>query len=106
MKLTTAQKNRLPGSAFAIPEWRWGPLVDARHVHNAASRLEHEHNVGSITGARYIEAKRRIAGAARRFRTDSKYLHENPWTPETRTVVQVAALALIAAVVFRGVMSL
>jgi hypothetical protein len=105
MRLTTAQRNRLPASAFAIPEWRWGPLVDARHVHSAASRLEHEHNIGAITGPRYTSAKKRIASAARRFGTPSIYL--NPvepspfWETPLGVLVQVTAgIGVLASVYY------
>jgi hypothetical protein len=81
MKLTTAQRNRLPNSAFAIPEWRWGPLLDASHTRNAAARLEQAHHAGRITGSMYASAKRRIARADRRFGIHSMYLHENPKRP-------------------------
>ena len=74
MKLSAATRNRLPSSAFAIPEWRWGPLTDASHVRNAASRLEQAHRRGEVTGARYASARRRIASAARKYGIHSEYL--------------------------------
>ena len=102
MRLSTAQRNRLPSSAFAIPEWRWGPLVNASHVHNAASRLEHEHNVGRITGARYSEARRRIASAARKFGTSSIY-RKNPtgsfWTSPQGIGLQAGVGTLLVAAI-------
>lgn len=33
--LSTAQRNDLPDSAFAFPDQRKEPLVDAKHVRNA-----------------------------------------------------------------------
>jgi hypothetical protein len=78
MKLTTAQRNRLPSSAFAIPELRWGPLVDRTHVANAASRLAQAHNAGRLSGRQYAEAKKRIARAERHYGIHGA--HENPLT--------------------------
>jgi Family of unknown function (DUF6582) len=62
--LTTAQQNDLPDSAFAFPEERKEPLVDARHVRNAVARFD---QVEGVTDAQRDRAWRRIRAAARKF---------------------------------------
>jgi hypothetical protein len=102
MKLTYAQKQRLPNSAFAIPELRWGPLVDRSHVANAASRLEAEHHAGRMTGRHYAIGKRRIARAARHYGIHSMYLHEsyeaNPRSWKDPAVLGAAAAGAVAMI--------
>ena len=39
-KLTTADKNDLPDSAFAFPKQRKEPMTDASHVRNALVRFD------------------------------------------------------------------
>lgn len=39
-KLSTAEKNDLPKSAFAFPKQRKEPLTDASHVRNAIARFD------------------------------------------------------------------
>lgn len=39
-KLSTADQNDLPNSAFAFPEKRKEPLTDAQHVKNALARFD------------------------------------------------------------------
>ncbi|RQP11454.1 MAG: hypothetical protein EAS48_06225 [Chryseobacterium sp.] len=39
-KLTTADKNDLPDSAFAFPKQRKEPMTDASHVRNALARFD------------------------------------------------------------------
>lgn len=98
MKLSVATRSHLPSSAFAIPEWRWGPLTDASHVRNAASRLEQARRRGEVTGARYASARRRIASAARRYGIHSEYL-ANPvrfWDSRAGLVTQGAGIGLMA----------
>lgn len=62
--LSTADTNDLPDSAFAFPEHRKEPLVDARHVRNAVARFD---QVEDVTDAERDRAWRRIRAAARRF---------------------------------------
>lgn len=64
-RLTTAQRNRLPDWAFALPERRALPLHDRAHVRNAASRLEQMRTIwGSVTREEYARAKRAILARA------------------------------------------
>jgi hypothetical protein len=62
--LSTAQKDRLPDSAFAFPAERKEPLVDAKHVRNAVARFD---QVEGVTDAERDRAWRRIRAAARKF---------------------------------------
>jgi hypothetical protein len=62
--LSTAEKDRLPGSEFAFPRERKEPLTDARHVRNAISRFD---QVEGVTDAERDEAWQRILAAARRY---------------------------------------
>src|SRR4051812_39285740 len=62
--MSTADKNRLPDSAFAFPEQRKEPLTDARHVRNAVARFD---QVEGVSDADRDKAWRRIRTAARKF---------------------------------------
>src|SRR4051795_3636719 len=62
--LSTAQKNDLPDSAFAFPEARKEPLVDAKHVRNAIARFD---QVEDVSDAARDRAWRRIKRAAKKF---------------------------------------
>ena len=62
--LTTAQQNDLPDRAFAFPEQRKEPLVDAKHVRNAVARFD---QVEGVSDAERDRAWRRIRAAARKF---------------------------------------
>jgi hypothetical protein len=44
-KLSTAEKNDLPESAFAFPKQRKEPLTDASHVRNAIARFDQVEDV-------------------------------------------------------------
>jgi len=63
-RLTTAQQNDLPDSAFAFAGQRKEPIVDARHVRNAVARFD---QVEGVTDAERDRAWRRIRAAARKF---------------------------------------
>jgi hypothetical protein len=65
--MSTAEKNRLPDSAFAFPEQRKEPLTDARHVRNAVARFD---QVEGVSDADRDRAWRRIRAAARKFGVD------------------------------------
>jgi hypothetical protein len=62
--LSTAQKNRLPKSAFAFPDERKEPLPDAKHVRNAIARFD---QVKGVTDAERDRAWNRIRKAAKQF---------------------------------------
>ena len=62
--LTTKQRNRLPSSAFAYPERRALPIVDAAHVRAAIARIG-QTQFPSMSTAR--SAASRIIRAAKRF---------------------------------------
>jgi hypothetical protein len=61
--MSTAQKDRLPDSAFAFPKERKEPLVDAAHVRNAVARFD---QVKGVSDAERDRAWKRIRAAARR----------------------------------------
>jgi hypothetical protein len=71
--LSTAEQNRLPDSAFAFPEERKEPLVDARHVRNAVARFD---QVEGVSDAERDRAWKRIQAAAKRHDVG---LHEKDW---------------------------
>jgi hypothetical protein len=62
--LSTAQQNDLPDSAFAFPDKRKEPLVDAKHVRNAIARFD---QVEGVSDAERDRAWRRIEAAAKKF---------------------------------------
>jgi hypothetical protein len=62
--LSTAQKDRLPDSAFAFTAERKEPLTDAKHVRNAIARFL---QVEDVSDAERDRAWRRIRAAARKF---------------------------------------
>lgn len=71
--MSTADKNRLPDSAFAFPRERKEPLSDARHVRNAMARFD---QVEGVSDAERDEAWRRIKAAARRHDVE---VSEDSW---------------------------
>jgi hypothetical protein len=71
--LSTAEKDKLPDSAFAFPRERKEPLVDARHVRNAIARFD---QVEGVSDAERDEAWRRIKEAAKRFDVE---VSESSW---------------------------
>ena len=71
--LTTAQQNDLPDRAFAFPEQRKEPLVDAKHVRNAVARFD---QVEGVSDAERDRAWKRIEDAARRYDVD---IEANDW---------------------------
>ncbi|MDQ1710852.1 MAG: hypothetical protein QOE45_302 [Frankiaceae bacterium] len=73
MALSTAEKNRLPDSAFAFPKERKEPLVDADHVRNAIARFD---QVDGVTDEERDEAWRRIRRAAKKF---GVHVSERDW---------------------------
>jgi len=65
--MSTREQNRVPDDAFAFPEERKEPLVDARHVRNAIARFD---QVEGVSDAERDQAWRRIRSAARRYDVD------------------------------------
>jgi hypothetical protein len=62
--LSTAEKDRLPDSAFAFPKERREPLKDAKHVRNAIARFD---QVEGVTDKERDAAWKRIGKAAKKF---------------------------------------
>ena len=62
--LSTAEKDRLPDSAFAFTKERKEPLVDAKHVRNAIARFD---QVEGVSDAARDRAWKRIKQAAKKF---------------------------------------
>jgi hypothetical protein len=71
--LSTAEKDKLPDSAFAFPAHRKEPLTDARHVRNSIARFD---QVEGVTDAERDEAWQRILAAAKRYDVD---VSEKSW---------------------------
>ena len=65
--LTTAQRSRLPASAFAMPEQRKLPIQNRKHVRAAASRLSMMLHDGTISQADHDRALKRVQRAGRRL---------------------------------------
>jgi uncharacterized protein DUF6582 len=72
-KLSTADKNALPISAFAFPHTRKEPMIDASHVRNAMSRFD---QVKDVTDSERDLAFSNIQKAAKYFDIDIK---ETDW---------------------------
>ena len=62
--LSTAKQNDLPKSAFAFPEARKEPIIDAAHVRNAIARFD---QVEDVSDAARDRAWRRIKSAAKKY---------------------------------------
>lgn len=71
--LTTAERDRLPDSAFAFPGLRKEPLADAEHVRNALARFD---QVEGADDADRDQAWANIRAAAAHYGVD---IHEDSW---------------------------
>jgi len=71
--LSTAEKDRLPDTAFAFPRERKEPLVDAAHVRNSISRFD---QVEGVTDEERDQAWARIRAAAGQYGVD---ISEGDW---------------------------
>ena len=63
-KLSTKERDDIPGKQYAFPKQRNEPLEDASHVRNAIARFN---QVNDVTDAERVEAWRRIRAAAKKF---------------------------------------
>lgn len=61
-RMSAKERDELPDSAFAFPQDRREPLVDASHVRDAIARFD---QVGDVTDAERDEAWKRILKAAK-----------------------------------------
>jgi hypothetical protein len=50
-KLTTKQRDKLPDSAFGLPDERSYPMPDKAHARNAKARAAQQKEHGTITAA-------------------------------------------------------
>jgi hypothetical protein len=50
-KLTERQRDKLPDSAFGLPEERTYPMPDKAHARNAKARAAQQEERGTITAA-------------------------------------------------------
>lgn len=71
--LSTAQRDKLPDSAFAFPDQRKEPLTDASHVRNAVARFR---QVEGVSDSDRDRAWKRVTDAAKKFDVD---LTETDW---------------------------
>jgi hypothetical protein len=65
--LSTAKENRLSDKDVAFPKERKEPLVDARHVRNAAARFD---QVEGVSDRERDQAWARIQRAAKRYEVE------------------------------------
>jgi hypothetical protein len=72
-ELTDAKRDALPDSAFAFPDKRKEPLVDASHVRNALARFD---QVKDVTDRERSQAFANIRAAAKHFGVD---VSEDDW---------------------------
>jgi|GEM_PF-5144596 len=78
-RMTKAERDLLPPSAFALPDDRALPLRSKRpgsergYIMAATGRLEMMKHLGHLRAGQYTEAKRNILRAARRAGIHSKY---------------------------------
>jgi hypothetical protein len=72
-KLDTADREKLPKSAFAFPKERKEPMTDASHVKNALARFD---QVEGVSDSERDEAFANIKKAARHFHVD---VEESNW---------------------------
>ena len=82
-ELSSAERDKLPDSAFAFPEQRKEPLTDAAHVRNALARFD---QVNDVSDADRDLAFHNILAAARHFgvevaESDWRQLGRRPHTP-------------------------
>ncbi len=50
-KLTTAQRNKLPASKFALPSERKYPVENKAHARNALARAQQQYDKGNLSKA-------------------------------------------------------
>ena len=72
-RLSTAEKNSLPATAFAFPRARKEPMTDAAHVRDAMARFN---QVGDVTDAERDLAFGNLRKAASHFDIQMK---ETDW---------------------------
>jgi hypothetical protein len=67
--MTTETRNKLPSSAFALPESRDFPIGDLKHARLAIGGATRSFNAGNITAAQ----KEQIQAKARRKLGEGRY---------------------------------
>jgi hypothetical protein len=72
-RLSQKQRDALPDEAFAFPEQRKEPLLDADHVRNALARFD---QVEGVTDEERDAAFGRIRKAAKKYNVE---LEEQDW---------------------------
>jgi len=72
-ELDSADRNKLPASAFAFPDQRKEPLTDASHVRNALARFD---QVEDVTDDDRDLAFANIAKAAKHYEVE---VEEGSW---------------------------
>lgn len=72
-KLDTADKKKLPDSAYAFPKEKKEPMTDASHVQNALARFD---QVKGVSDEERDQAFANIKKAAKHFKVDMK---EKSW---------------------------
>jgi len=59
VKLSTSERNALPGNAFGLPHERTYPMPDSSHARNAKTRAAEEFNLGNLTFAEKAQIDRK-----------------------------------------------
>ena len=72
-QLSQRERDALPDKAFAFPDQRKEPLLDANHVRSALARFN---QVEGVTDKERDAAFRRIRKAAKKYDVE---LNENDW---------------------------
>lgn len=80
-RLTTAERNALPSSAFAIPSERKYPEQDASHARNALSRVS-----ANGTPAQKAAVRKKAASKFPGIRQKGKAKSQSKMGPQTKSI--------------------
>ncbi len=58
-RLTAHDRDKLPGSAFGLPDQRAYPMPDVHHARDAKARAAEEYNRGNLTAAEKAQIDRK-----------------------------------------------
>lgn len=70
-KMTAAKRNKLPKTAFGLPDRRAYPMPDPAHAKNAKARAQQQYNKGNLSKKDLAKVDRkadRVINACRRPR--------------------------------------
>jgi hypothetical protein len=100
MRLTAAERDALPDSAFALPKFRKFPIYDPTHVKAGGARLSQALHEGRITPTEYARAESRVLAAERQFRMHSTVYpeHTAAFEDQTENLSDVVKLGAVGGV--------